>query len=109
MECDLQVLRNTLSIISGKWKTPILWLLVDRQYIFNELLRTIPNITRKVLVEHLRQLEGDKLVNRTVYEVMPPKVEYSLSDHGKSLIPVFEQLNEWGSQHKEFIQDKDND
>ena len=40
---------------------------------------------------------------------MPPKVEYSLSDHGKSLIPVFEQLNEWGSQHKEFIQDKDND
>ncbi len=103
MECDLQSIRHTLDIISGKWKTPILWLLTERTYRFNELLRTIPNVTRKVLVEHLRQLENDKLIIRTVYEVMPPKVEYKLSEHGRTLIPVFEHLNIWGQNHDSFM------
>lgn len=107
MTCNLQSIRVTLDVIGGKWKSAILWLLTDKPYRFNEMLRTIPNITKKVLVEHLRQLENDGIISRTIYEVVPPKVEYSLTEHGESLTPVFDLLNSWGEDHNSYVSDNE--
>ncbi|GIP22310.1 helix-turn-helix domain-containing protein [Paenibacillus sp. J22TS3] len=91
----------TLSVIGGKWKIVILWRLARGTMRFNELLRAISPITRKMLTEQLRELESDNLIVRTVYPVVPPKVEYSLSDYGKTFIPVMQSMAQWGSAHLE--------
>ncbi|EES74400.1 winged helix-turn-helix transcriptional regulator [Paenibacillus phoenicis] len=70
---------------------------------FNELERSISKITRKMLTEQLRDLERDKLVIRTVYNHVPPKVEYSLSEHGKTFLPVLEMMVKWGEYHQESV------
>lgn len=91
----------TLSIISGKWKMPILYLLAERKVIrFNELQRILGQITYKTLSVQLRELEADGLVNRKEYPQIPPKVEYTLSTRGATLIPIFEMICEWGIENK---------
>lgn len=86
----------TLSLISGKWKLSIIKELLGGEARFNELCRNIPNISAKVLAQQLRELEKDGLVERHVFPVVPPHVEYRLSDLGKSLLSVFKEIRRWG-------------
>ncbi|MED4286845.1 winged helix-turn-helix transcriptional regulator [Priestia megaterium] len=97
----------TLSIISGKWKIVILWILgKEGTKRFGELKSLIPGITQRMLVNQLRELEEDLIVHRKVYPVVPPKVEYSLTEKGESLIPILESMYEWGKSYRESITQK---
>jgi len=89
----------TIGLIGGKYKAVILWHLTDEKKRFGELKRLIPNATEKMLAQQLRDLESDGLIIRTVYPVVPPKVEYSLSDFGRTLIPVLQAMCDWGSEY----------
>ena len=91
----------TLDMIDGKYKFLILWHLVDSTLRFGELHRLIPQATAKMLTQHLRELEEDNLVIRTVYPVVPSKVEYSLSDLGKKIRPILDAMYDWGTEYME--------
>ncbi|HBE9437760.1 HxlR family transcriptional regulator [Clostridioides difficile] len=93
----------TLALIGGKYKTLILWHLKDTILRFNELKKLIPKVTPKMLTQQLRELESDGLIIRVVYPVVPPKVEYSLSDFGKSIIPILDSMCDWGSDYLEKL------
>jgi len=84
-------------MIGGKYKSLILWHLIDGTLRFGELQRRIHQATPKMLTQQLRELEADNLVVRTVYPVVPPKVEYRLSDLGRSIKPILGAMYEWGS------------
>ncbi|WP_275400274.1 winged helix-turn-helix transcriptional regulator [Enterococcus faecium] len=86
----------TLDVIGGKWKPIILCKLGYRPMRSSELKREMPNTTQKMLTQQLRELERDNIVNRTVYNQVPPKVEYSLTEEGKSLREVLIAMSEWG-------------
>lgn len=88
----------TLELISGKWKGLVLWYLHYGTLRYGELRKALGGITQKMLTQTLRQLESDGLITRKVYPVVPPKVEYSLSERGQRLIPIFEQLIRWGDE-----------
>ncbi|KYC89921.1 hypothetical protein B4102_3928 [Heyndrickxia sporothermodurans] len=79
----------------------ILWHLVESTKRFNELEKLIPNVSQIMLTQHLRNLELEGVIERTVYPTVPPKVEYSLSEYGKSLIPIAEVMCAWGKNHNE--------
>ncbi|MDD3746220.1 MAG: helix-turn-helix domain-containing protein [Anaerostipes sp.] len=83
-------------IIGGKWKIEILYYLSLRTRRFGELQRQIGEITQSTLTKQLRELEADGFVSRYIYQEIPPKVEYSLTDFGKSFVPILEQLKQWG-------------
>ncbi|MBV6443288.1 MAG: transcriptional regulator [Haliscomenobacteraceae bacterium CHB4] len=85
-----------LDRIGGAWKMPILWRLKDRVMRYNELKKDIPHVTHKMLTTQLRQLEEEGFINRTVYPVVPPKVEYSLTERGLRAIPVVEVIRNYG-------------
>jgi DNA-binding HxlR family transcriptional regulator len=85
-----------LAMVGGKWKMPILWRLRERTWRYGELKTDVKGITTKMLTQQLRELEADGFVTRTVYPVVPPHVEYSLTDRGRSAIPIIEQLRYWG-------------
>ncbi len=90
----------TMSLISGKWKLVILYWLVEVSPIrFNELQRLLGSISYKTLSTQLKELERDGLIVRKEYPQIPPKVEYSLSEKGRSLYPVMESMCKWGTQH----------
>ncbi|MBT3323258.1 MAG: helix-turn-helix transcriptional regulator [Anaerolineae bacterium] len=89
----------TISVIGGKWKSIILWLLYQDTRRFSELKRMIPKITQKMLTQQLRELERDGIVHREVYPVVPPKVEYSLTERGRSLAPLLQTMANWGETH----------
>ena len=90
----------TLAVIGGKWKPLILYELKEGTLRFSQLqVRLKPNITQRMLTKQLRQLEEDGLVIRKVYAQVPPKVEYSLTKNGESLIPILDLLCEWGYEH----------
>lgn len=92
----------TLSIISGKHKMVILYCLMEFEVVrFNELKRYLKNVTDKTLSNNLKELESDNLIIRKEYPQIPPKVEYSLSDRGKSLMNVLDQLCVWGESNRE--------
>ena len=88
-----------LDIIGGKWKGVILFHLLGGKKRFNELQRLLPNVTQRILVRQLRELEADRIVVRTVYPEVPPKVEYSLSESGMTLEPILRMLREWGVKY----------
>ena len=90
-------------IISGKWKILILWYLTNKPLRFSELKRKLPDVSQKMLTNQLRSLEEDGLVLRKVYPVVPPKVEYSLSDIGKEIIPLLESMYNYGVMYTENI------
>ena len=90
---------TTLAIIGGKWKILILYHLCTGTQRFNELRRLLPDITQRMLTLQLRELEDDGIVHREVYPQVPPKVEYSLTAFGKTLIPVIEVMDAWGKQY----------
>lgn len=90
----------TLSMIGGKWRLVILYWLVEQEVIrFNELQRKIGAITCKTLSRELKDMEADGLVIRHEYPQIPPKVEYSLSERGRSLLPIMEDMCRWGREH----------
>jgi len=90
----------TASIIGGKWKPPLLFYLEGKTRRFCELQRLIPGLTKKMLTQHLRELERDGIVKRKVYAEVPPHVEYSLTRHGESLKPILKLMSAWGNRHK---------
>jgi DNA-binding HxlR family transcriptional regulator len=90
---------TTLNLIGGKYKSLILWHLIDATLRFGELRKLIPQATPKMLTQQLRELEESCLVIRTVYPVVPPKVEYTLSDFGKSIKPILEAMYAWGADY----------
>lgn len=92
--------KATMEVIGGKWKPIILYYLKDGTQRFGELQRLIPNITKKMLTQQLRELERDEIIERKVFHQVPPKVEYSLAKYGKSLKPVLEAMAAWGSEHR---------
>ncbi|GAB4158153.1 MAG: helix-turn-helix domain-containing protein [Candidatus Dojkabacteria bacterium] len=91
----------TLKVIGGKWKSLILWSLSKGTMRFGQLNREIAGVTQKMLTQQLRELEEDGLVVRTVYPEVPPRVEYSISDYGKTLAPVLDSMAAWGNRHIE--------
>ena len=91
----------TLSLINGKYKMTILYTLMEFGVVrFNEMKRYIGDISYKTLSSTLKELETDQLINRKEYPQIPPKVEYSLTERGKSLIPILDGMCEWGHQHR---------
>ncbi|MCM3135900.1 helix-turn-helix transcriptional regulator [Paenibacillus polysaccharolyticus] len=91
----------TMSVIGGKWKMIILYLLASKQPVrFNEMQRQIGAITYKVLSAQLKELEADGLVTRKEFPQIPPKVEYSLTSKAQTILPVLEQLCEWGEKNR---------
>jgi DNA-binding HxlR family transcriptional regulator len=96
-ECPV---RAALSVIGGKWKSIITYSLLDGTKRFGELRRLVPEATQKVLTEQLRELERDGIVLRRVYQQVPLKVEYSLTDYGDTLRPVMLGLCNWGKTHQ---------
>lgn len=92
---------TTLALIGGKYKALILWSLLGETMRFSGLRRAVPAATPKMLTLQLRELEGDGLVHREVYPVVPPRVEYSLTEFGRSLRPVLEAMYAWGGVYLE--------
>lgn len=97
-------METTLDLIGGKYKSLILWHLSDRTLRFSEIRVLIPNATPKMLTQQLRMLEEDGLLHREVYPVVPPKVEYSLTDFGKTIVPILNSLCDWG---RFYLKDKE--
>jgi DNA-binding HxlR family transcriptional regulator len=89
--------------IGGTWKMPILWRLKDKTLRYGELKKTMPKVTHKMLTTSLRELEEEGFIHREVYPVVPPKVEYSLTERGKGTIPVISYIRDYGFElMKEF-------
>ena len=88
----------TLSVIGGRWKSLVFWNLRNGTKRFSELKKILVGINDKMLTQVLRELEASGIVNRKVYEIVPPKVEYSLTKEGKKLLPVMQQMSDWGSK-----------
>lgn len=92
----------TLRLIDGKWKGVILYHLLEGTLRFNEIRRRLASVTQRMLTNQLREMESDGLITRTVYAEVPPKVEYSLTERGRSLDPVIRALKTWGDLHAEL-------
>lgn len=90
-----------ISLIDGKWKCVMLFYLLDGTRRFNELKRHAAGATQRTLINQLRELEIDGLITRKVYAEVPPKVEYSISDLGRSLAPILTELKRWGDANME--------
>ena len=91
---------KTLEFIGGRWKTVILYILDDRTLRFGEISARIPAISRKVLTEQLKELVKDGILSRVKYNETPPKVEYSVTEFGKSLKNVLAEMEKWGFEHE---------
>lgn len=99
-EIDSKPFEYTLSLIGGKWKLHILFWLWRKDIMrYNELKKALHGITHKMLSNQLKELEADSLIVRHEYPQVPPKVEYYLSERGKSLMPALHELCEWGGKH----------
>lgn len=88
----------TIALIGGRWKTIILYILSDHTRRFGEIAARMPSISRKVLTEQLKELEADGLIIRTQYKQIPPRVDYAMTELGKSLSPILDDLAAWGRE-----------
>src|SRR5438105_3198797 len=100
-ECPVSA---AVQVIGGKWKPVILFNLKEGAKRFSELRRAIPAATQKMLTQRLRELEGDGIIDRKVFPVIPPHVEYSLSAHGRTLKVVLGAMCDWGQKHRAHMQ-----
>ena len=96
---------TTVQLIGNKWKLLILRNLLARPWRFNEMLRSIPGISQKVLTDNLRAMEKDEIITRTVYPEVPPRVEYALSDLGESMRPIIQSMEEWGLAYQKMVRE----
>ena len=94
-----------ISVIGGKWKPEILWFLRKGPLRFGELQRSIPGITQVTLTKNLRELERDGIVTRTVFPEIPPRVEYQLTELGKTAFPVMDAISSWGRMYQKNLRD----
>ena len=97
-KCPVEV---ALDMVGGKWKSLIIYYLLPGTMRFNQLRRAMPGVTQQMLTRQLRELEEDGIVHREVYAQVPPKVEYSLTDSGRKLGPVLEQMGHWACEHRQ--------
>ncbi|MEW8995562.1 helix-turn-helix domain-containing protein [Clostridium sp.] len=97
-KCPMVLIQD---IVSGKWKILILWYLSYSKLRFSDIQRKLPNASQKVLSRQLKSMEDDNIIHRKVYPVVPPKVEYSLTDVGKRLIPILEMMHKFGAEYLE--------
>lgn len=100
LNCGLDLVGE---VLYGKWKIRILWFIHQGNLRPGELQRKIPDATRRVLNVQLKELEDHELVTRTIYPVMPPKVEYDLTEFGKTLIPLIQSIGIWGDEHQDRL------
>lgn len=96
LDCEVA---TTLEVIGGRWKAVILFHLMKGTMRFGELRKRLPSVTQRMLTLQLRELERDGVVLRVVYPQVPPKVEYSLTEFGQSLVPVLVAMRDWGRNH----------
>jgi DNA-binding HxlR family transcriptional regulator len=89
----------TLKVLGGKWKLLILWHLKNKARRYSELKRLIPEITEKMMIQQLRELESDGIVSRNTLAEIPPKVEYAFTDYGRTIVPILKPLCDWGQEH----------
>ena len=94
---------TTVQLIGNKWKLLILRNLLARPWRFNEMLRSIPGISQKVLTDNLRALENDGIITRTVYPEVPPRVEYAVSELGDTMRPIIKAMEEWGLNYQKMV------
>lgn len=99
-DCPAEI---TLRVIGGRWKIPILFFLCGGTQRFGELRTRLSGVSPKVLTEHLRQMEKDGLVSRTVHAEVPPRVEYALTPRGTTLKPVINEMVKWGKSHAKLM------
>ena len=90
----------TLTLIGGRWKPGILWRLIKGRLRYNELRKLLPDVSERMLVLQLRELEKDGLIRRIVYAEVPPRVEYELTEEGSSMKQVLKSLSDWGIAHQ---------
>lgn len=89
-----------LSVIGGRWKPVIIFHLLENEMLrFGELKKSIPGVTQRMLTNQLRELEADNIVDRKVYAEVPPRVEYRLTDYGRTLKPIMLAMRDWGAKH----------
>jgi DNA-binding HxlR family transcriptional regulator len=100
LNCGLDLIGE---VLYGKWKIRLLWFIHEGHKRPSELQRKIPDATRRVLNIQLKELEDHELITKKIYPVVPPKVEYSLTDFGKSLIPVLSALGQWGDDNNKQL------
>ena len=100
LNCGLDLIGE---VLYGKWKIRILWFIHEGNKRPSELQRKIPDVSRRVLNIQLKELEDHELVTRKIYPVMPPKVEYDLTDFGKTLIPIIQTIGLWGDEHQDRL------
>ena len=94
---------TTVQLIGNKWKLLILRNLLARPWRFNELMKSLEDISQKVLTDSLRSMESDGIITRTVYPEVPPRVEYALSELGESMRPILDAMQAWGNNYKSRI------
>lgn len=100
----IQGVKDTQEVLNGKWKSSIMGALYKHETLrFTDLLRNIPGIAPKMLSKELKDLEMNHLITRTVYDTMPVTVEYSLTEHGRSLRTVIQAMSEWGSKYRNAL------
>jgi DNA-binding HxlR family transcriptional regulator len=98
-----------LSVIGGRWKIAIIWCLLQESPLrLSEIQKKLPNVNQRMLIRQLRELEEDKIITRVVYPVVPPKVEYQLSEIGRRLEPVVTSICNWGDHFREFLEKENN-
>lgn len=102
LNCGLDLIGE---VLYGKWKIRLLWFINEGHQRPSELQRKIPDASRRVLNMQLNELEKHELVTRKIYPVVPPKVEYSLTEFGKTVIPVIASLGRWGEEHEDRLRD----
>lgn len=98
MSEEICPVETTLELIGGKYKALILWHLAEGTLRFSELQKAIRTATPRVLTHQLRELESQQLIIRTVYPVVPPKVEYTMTELGRSLMPILTKMRDWGTE-----------
>ena len=96
---------TAVQLIGNKWKLLILRNLLVRPWRFNEMCKSIPGISQKVLTDNLRSMESDGIITRTVYPQVPPRVEYALSELGESMRPIIHALQAWGTDYQQLVKD----
>lgn len=102
LNCGLDLIAE---VLYGKWKIRLLWFINEGHQRPSELQRKIPGATRRVLNVQLNELEAHQLITKIIYPVLPPKVEYSLTEFGKTLIPVIAALGKWGDDHEQLLRE----